>query len=157
MGMDNKIFTNGKISTVLLKFAIPAIISLLVAELYNMVDTVFVGRYIGANAIGALTIAFPIQRLLISIGMLIAVGTSTFVARSLGEKNSEALKQTIVNALFITGLSLILLSLVIFLFKTRIIYFLGASSTTYPYANEYISIILLSRIVAMSFCEPRSW
>ena len=146
MGMDNKIFTNGKISTVLLKFAIPAIISLLVAELYNMVDTVFVGRYIGANAIGALTIAFPIQRLLISIGMLIAVGTSTFVARSLGEKNSEALKQTIVNALFTTGLSLILLSLVIFLFKTRIIYFLGASSTTYPYANEYISIILLGGI-----------
>lgn len=146
MGMDNKIFTNGKISTILLKFAIPAIISLLVAELYNMVDTVFVGRYIGSNAIGALTIAFPIQRLLISIGMLIAVGTSTFVARSLGEKNSKALKQTIVNAFFLTGLSLILLSLVIFLFKTNIIYFLGASSNTYPYANEYISIILIGGI-----------
>lgn len=146
MGMDSRIFTNGKISKTLLKFAIPAVISLLVSELYNMVDTIFVGRYIGANAIGALTIAFPIQRFIISIGMLIAVGTSTFVARSLGEKNLNGLKQTIVNAFFITGISLIILSLTIFIFKTKIIYSLGASSATYPYANTYISIILLGGI-----------
>ena len=95
MGVNDKIFTEGKIGKTLLKFAIPAMISLLVVELYNMVDTIYVGRYIGSNAIGALTIAFPVQRFMTSIGMLISVGTSTFVAKNLGEKNYNGIKKTI--------------------------------------------------------------
>ena len=83
----SKAFSERKINSVLLKLAIPSMISLLVAELYNMVDTIFVGRAIGSTAIGALTIAFPVQRLIIAIGMLLAVGASTALARSLGEGN----------------------------------------------------------------------
>ncbi|SHI61420.1 putative efflux protein, MATE family [Clostridium cavendishii DSM 21758] len=146
MGMDSRIFTNGKISKILLKFAIPAVISLLVLELYNMVDTLFVGIYIGPDAIGALTIAFPIQRLLIAVGMLIAIGTSSLVSRNLGENNLKALKNTILNAFLITGLSLTTLSLLIYIFKNKIIYFLGASSTIFPYADNYISVILIGGI-----------
>lgn len=86
MGIDNKIFTTGKTKSILLKFAIPTIISLLVVELYNMVDTVFVGRHVGTDAIGALTLAFPVQRLLSALALLVGVGTTTIVARNLGEK-----------------------------------------------------------------------
>lgn len=143
MGIDNRIFSNGKISKVLLKFAIPAVFSLLIAELYNMVDTIFVGRHIGSDAIAALTIAFPIQRLLIAIGLLIAVGASTLVARSLGENDIKSLKHAITNALFMTIVSLILVSVVIFIFRQPIITFLGASSNTYNLAETYIKIILI--------------
>ncbi|MEQ8197132.1 MAG: MATE family efflux transporter, partial [Clostridiaceae bacterium] len=94
MGVNDTIFSQGKISKTLLKFAIPAMISLLVVELYNMVDTIYVGRYIGSDAIGALTIAFPVQRFMTALGMLISVGTSTFVARNLGEKNYGGIKKT---------------------------------------------------------------
>jgi putative MATE family efflux protein len=146
MGINNKIFNDAKVSKVLLKFAVPAIISLLVAELYNMVDTVFVGRYIGANAIGALTIAFPVQRFLISLGMLISVGASTYVARSLGEKNKDALKQTIMNSFVLTAVTLITVSLIVFIFKNSIIAALGASDNTFAFAVDYISIILIGGV-----------
>jgi putative MATE family efflux protein len=153
--MNEKIFNDEKVGKVLLRFAIPAIISLLVLELYNMVDTVFVGRYVGANAIGGLTIAFPVQRLLISIGMLISVGASTFVARNLGEKNIEGIIQTIMNALILTVITLSAVIFSIFIFKNSIITALGASSNTFPFADEYISIVLIGGLfqgVAMVAC-----
>ena len=84
MGNSNNIFSKENTSRLLLRFAVPAVISLLVVEIYGMVDTVFVGRYIGANAIAALTIAFPIQKLLSAIGLLIAIGPN-YISRNLGE------------------------------------------------------------------------
>lgn len=146
MGLDNKIFSEGKISRILFKFAVPAIISLFVSELYNMVDTFFVGRAVGANAIGGLTIAFPVQRLLISIGLLIAVGTSTAVARCLGEENYDKLKENINNAFVLTIILLSVIPTIIFIFKNPIITKLGASDVIYPYAEKYISIILIGGI-----------
>lgn len=146
MVTDNTVFETKKTSALLRKFAVPSIISLLVLELYNMVDTVFVGRYIGAEAIGALTVAFPVQRLLIAIGMLIAVGTSTYVARSLGEQDIKGMKRAIYNAFFITTALLTTVSLFIYLFRIPVITFLGASSRIYPLAEDYISIILIGGV-----------
>ena len=146
MGVNEKIFTQGKIGRTLLKFAIPAMISLLVVELYNMVDTIYVGRHIGSNAIGALTIAFPVQRFMTSIGMLISVGTSTFVAKNLGEKNYNGIKKTIVNSIIMTLLALGILSILIYVFQKPIITRLGASENLYPIAKDYISIILIGTI-----------
>lgn len=143
MGIDNKIFTTGKTKSILLKFAIPTIISLLVVELYNMVDTVFVGRHVGTDAIGALTLAFPVQRLLSALALLVGVGTTTIVARNLGEKNYDELKKTIINSLVLNMGILITVILSLYIFKEKIIYFLGASEVTYPLAQEYISIILI--------------
>lgn len=130
----------------MLKLAVPIIISILVSELYNMVDTVFVGREIGGKAIGALTIAFPIQRLIISIGLLIAVGASTAVARSLGEGKSEKLKHIVSNAIALMVIIVSLLVILIHSFKTPIIYYLGATENIFPYANEYISIVVFGGI-----------
>ncbi|MBP2022802.1 putative MATE family efflux protein [Clostridium punense] len=144
--MDDRIFSEGKISKILLRFAIPAIISLLVAELYNMVDTIYVGRYIGPNAIAALTISFPIQRFLIALGFLVAVGTSTYVSRNLGEKNFLEIEKTIINAFVTILILMVVIPLLIFLFKESILYKLGASSITYPLTNEYVSIILIGAI-----------
>ncbi|MBV7276590.1 MATE family efflux transporter [Clostridiaceae bacterium UIB06] len=146
MGIDNNIFAKEKINKLLLKFAVPAMFALLVSELYNMVDTVYVGRYIGANAIAALTIAFPIQRLLVAIGLLISVGASTYVARSLGEKNISELKKVILTSLSLALIILIIVSIAIFIFRIPILHGLGASELTYPLAKKYVSIILIGGI-----------
>lgn len=139
-------FATGKVSRVLIKFAIPAIISLFVAELYNMVDTIFVGRAIGATAIGALTIAFPIQRLMSSLGLLIAVGASTIVARSLGEGNYKKISKVIINSLSIMVLIMSTLIIGIYVFKNPIIKGLGATDNIYPFANDYIRIVVIGGI-----------
>lgn len=146
MGIDNKLFTSEKISKAIFKLALPITISLFVSELYNMVDTIFVGRYIGPSAIGALTVAFPIQRLLIALGLLIAVGTSTFMSRSLGEKNYKDLRKALITSLTTTFVVLTSVSFLIFIFRKPVISALGASDMLYPLAKDYILIILIGGV-----------
>ncbi|KGN03001.1 multidrug transporter MatE [Clostridium novyi A str. 4570] len=143
MEIDSTVFSDQKIGKLLIKFAIPTMLSLLVMELYNMVDTIFVGSTIGAVGIGALTIALPIQKLITSTGLMMAVGTSTAVSRNLGGKKYENLRKIILNSLILTSLILISLCVLIFLFRDGIIKnLLGSSETLFPYAYQYISIIL---------------
>lgn len=146
MTLDNRAFLKQSSKKLLFRFAVPAIFSLLVNELYNMVDTVFAGRYIGENAIGAMTIAFPIQKILIAMGLLIATGASTYAARVIGEKNYKELKKIVINSCALTIVSIISISFIIFQFKSSILYSLGASDNTYPMAVQYISIILFGSI-----------
>lgn len=155
MKIDNMVFAEKNITKLLLKFAIPSVISLLIQELYNMVDTVYVGRYVGVNAIAAMTIAFPIQKLITAIGLLIAVGASTYVARTLGEKNVSELKKIILNSLFLALLTLTFISILTFIFREPILHTLGASEIVYPLANQFVSIILIGGIfqsLAFIYC-----
>lgn len=146
MGVNDSKFSREKISKLLFIFAVPAIFSSLVSELYNMVSTVFVGRYIGADAIGAITIAFPIQRLLTAIGLLIAAGASTYAARVIGERDFDELKKIIINSVFVTLIFLLLISILIFIFRNPILHLLGASDATYPLAEKYVSIVLIGGV-----------
>jgi len=140
---SNKMFGEEKIGKLLLKFSVPAIISLMVAEMYNMVDSMFLGQTIGANAIGALTIAFPIQRLFFAISMLIAIGASTAVSRSCGDKDYDNLKIIIPNAIVLMLIIVSIIGFSVFIFQDKILISLGASENTFPLAKEYVSIILI--------------
>ena len=142
----NKAFEEGSVSKVLFKFALPIIIALLVSELYNMVDSLYIGQVVGANGIGALTIAFPIQRLFLAIAMLVSVGASTAVAKASGEGNLKKIQKIIPTSItLVTMLSAIVLC-TIYLFEDKILISLGASSNTLSYAKTYVSIILIGLI-----------
>ncbi|MFT5874753.1 MAG: putative MATE family efflux protein [Clostridium sp.] len=146
MAESNKMFGEEKIGKLLLKFSVPAIISLMVVEMYNMVDSMFLGQAIGANAIGALTIAFPIQRLFVAISMLIAIGASTSVARSCGDEDFENLRIIIPNAIVLMLIIVSVAGISIFIFRNKIIIGLGASENIFPLAKDYVSIILLGTL-----------
>ena len=153
---SNKMFGEEKIGKLLLKFSVPAIISLMVAEMYNMVDSMFLGQAIGANAIGALTIAFPIQRLFFAISMLIAIGASTSVSRSCGDKDFENLKLIIPNAIVLMFIVVSVIGTGIFIFQDKILLSLGASKNTFPLAKDYVSIILIG-VLFQSFTVIASY
>lgn len=146
MGANDKSFLNENISKLLFKFAIPAILSSLVYELYNTVDTVFAGRYVGTEAIGAVTVAYPVQKLMVALGLLIASGTLAYAARVMGEKNIKELKSVIVNSLMLTLISLIIVSVLIYFFRKPVIYAIGASSAIYALADKYVSILLIGGV-----------
>lgn len=146
MGENEQLFEKGNVGKLLLKFSIPAVIALLVNELYNMVDTLFVGRVIGGNAIGALVVVFPIQRIIAAISMMLAIGSSTFVARKNGEGNYKAISNVIKNAITLVFTIMIPLIIIIFTFRDNILTMLGASDNILPYAHEYLSIIIFGSI-----------
>lgn len=146
MGINPNVFSTGNPYKILLKFAIPTMFSLLVAELYNMVDTFFVGRFIGPKAIAALTVAFPIQRFLIALAFLIGVGTSTYVSRYSGENSPGKIKNTIYNSLLLTVITLTVIPFILFITRNTLLYKLGASDVTFGLTNEYVSIIFIGSL-----------
>lgn len=135
-------FLTGNIGKLLLMFAFPAVLSWLVAELYNLVDSIFVGHAVGALGVGGISIAFPVQRFFMAIAMLVSIGTSTCVARSLGEKDKEKINKIIPNALIILTVVILVLSMFAFIFIDELIMMLGSTESIFPYAKTYIFIIL---------------
>lgn len=143
---QERIFKEKNLLKALMKFAIPGVVTILVAEFYNMVDTFFVGKYVGANAVGALGVAFPIQRLIIAISLLIGVGTSTSVARALGEKNYKRINKNITNAITLGLIVSIVVPILLFCYREGLLHGLGASNIIYPIVEEYISIVLMGSL-----------
>lgn len=141
----NKFLTED-IGKLLLKFSIPAILSLLVAEMYNMVDSLFLGQVVGAVGIGALTVAFPVQRLFLAVSMLVAIGTSSAVSRSCGENDYSKVRRIIPNAFIVLTSIIVFLVIGIYIFRDSLIIKLGSSENIFPYAKTYITIILIGAL-----------
>ena len=145
------------VKKLLFKLSAPAIAGLLVQALYNVVDTFFVGIAYGdlaVQAIGGLTIAFPIQLLIMSITITLGTGGASIISRALGAKDLHRAKKALGN---IFSLSLIIgvLSGLFCLFDLEpALKLFGATPGIMPYANEYLQVIIagaIFTIFSMSF------
>lgn len=144
MGSEsNRMFGEEKISKLLFKFSVPVIISLLVSELYNMVDTLFVGRYVGGLSIGGLVMVFPIQRIIIALSIMFGIGTSTSFSRANGAKDFQKSRAVLENGFSLTLVVMLGLTVLISIFKLPILRFLGASDEILPFAEDYLKIVIL--------------
>lgn len=88
------------VNKLLISMSLPMIISMLVQAMYNIVDSIFVAQ-ISENALTAVSLAFPLQNLMIAFAGGTAVGVNALLSRSLGEKNQHHVNQTAVNSIFI--------------------------------------------------------
>ncbi|AIY83349.1 MATE efflux family protein [Clostridium baratii str. Sullivan] len=137
-----------KISKLLIKYSVPAILSMLITSLYNIVDRAFIGaiKDVGALAIAGLGVTMPIFTLIVSFGVLISMGATTNIAIKLGEGNRKEAEKYLGNA-FIFSIIVALAIMVIGLsFINPILKIFGASSDTIIYAKEYISVILIGSV-----------
>ena len=100
---ENKMGTM-PVNKLLINMSLPMMISMLVQALYNIVDSIFVSR-IDENALTAVSMAFPIQSLMIAIGVGTGVGVNALLSRSLGEKDFEKADKTAVNGIFLSAVS----------------------------------------------------
>lgn len=146
MSKGTEMFAREDIGKLLFKFSIPIIISLLISELYNMVDTLFVGRNVGGLAIGALVLVFPIQRLIIALSIMVSTGTSTAFARANGKKDKERSKVIFQNGFSLITIIMIFLIVFVSVFKENILMFLGASKNMLPLALKYLQVIIFGSI-----------
>lgn len=137
-----------KISRLLIKFSVPAIVGMMVNALYNIVDRIYIGNSpdLGANGIAGITIGFPITIILLSLGILFGVGGATLFSMKLGEKKEEEAENALGNAyavLMIAGFSYMTLGQV---FLKPLMTLFGASPTILPYAMEYMRVILFGAV-----------
>ena len=121
----------------------PAAIGFMVMSLNMVVDTFFVGQYIGELAIGAISVVFPISFLLSAIGMSIGIGGGSIVSRALGSQNPEKAQLSFNNQISLTIFLAFLIILIGVFFSTPILDLFGAKGKIFPYADTYFSIVMI--------------
>ncbi|MCC0643616.1 MULTISPECIES: MATE family efflux transporter [unclassified Clostridioides] len=134
-----------KIWILLFRYSIPAIIAMMVTSLYNVVDRAFIGSMegVGSIAIAGLGVTMPVFTLIIAFGMLVSVGASTSLSIKLGEKNKKEAEKILGNALTLSIIISIIITVLGLVFLEDILFLLGASKDSISYAKDYMSVILL--------------
>jgi putative MATE family efflux protein len=131
-----------KISKLLIKQAVPATIGILVMSLNMIVDTIFVGQWIGVLAIAAITVVLPIAFLISSIGMGIGIGGSSIISRALGADNSDKAFLTFGNQISLTLILALIFVALGNIFSVPILNLFGAKGAILPIASEYFGVII---------------
>lgn len=128
------------IGKLIAKFAIPAIISMLVSALYNIVDQIFIGQGVGILGNAATNVAFPVTTICVSVGLLLGIGSASNFNLESGageDKRAEGIMATGLSMLVIAG---IVIAAIILIFMRPLLHLFGATDAVYPYALDYTSV-----------------
>lgn len=131
------------ISKLLIKQSVPASVGFLIMSIYSIVDTIYVGRWVGPLAIGAITVVMPISFLISSIGMAIGVGGGSMISRALGSNDKKRALKTFGNMVNTTLHFAIILVVLGFIFDDEILILFGGKGDILPLAKEYFRVILV--------------
>lgn len=134
------------ISKLLLKFTIPAMTGAVITSLYNVVDRIFLGRYVGELGIAATTVAMPLMMIVMGIGMLIGFGTNSQISIRLGEKRHEEAEQLLGQGMFLFVSTSIIFTIVSLIFLKPLLVLFGATEKVLPYAETYVAIVILGTL-----------
>jgi len=147
------------IPRLLFQYAVPAIIAMTAASLYNIVDSIFIG-HIGPNglwgnsdgmAISGLALTFPLMNIGAALGAMVGVGASTVISVRLGQREYETAQHVLGNTVVLNLLLGTLFMVVCLLFLDPILVLFGASEATLPYARDYMTVILLGNVISHSY------
>ncbi len=125
-----------KMLPLIISFSLPSIISMTAMAIYNVVDTIFVGR-LGTEAIAGLTLIMPLQMFVLAFGLLIGVGATSYISRSLGAQDYEQANHTFSNAIFFGLLVSGIVTLLGLTQLRQLLDFIGRNSNVIPQAYEY--------------------
>ena len=135
------------IRRLLVQYAVPAIIAMTAASLYNMVDSIFIGHGVGPLAISGLALTFPLMNLAAAFGSLVGVGAATLISMRLGQRDYSTAQHVLGNVVVLNLIIGVAFGAAALVFLDPILYFFGASDATIGYARDYMTIILLGNVV----------
>jgi len=136
-------FGNQPINKLLRKQSIPSSIGILMLSIYGIVDTIFVGNYVGQLGIAAITVVIPITFLISSVGMGIGIGGASIISRALGSNEPEKANKTLGNQLTATFVLGILFCVIGYIFIEPILFAFGAKGDILEPTIAYFTIILI--------------
>ena len=130
------------VGRLLWEYSLPAVVGMLVTALYNVVDRIFIGQWVGPDAIAGLAVTFPLINLATAVGVLIGVGSSSRVSIELGAGNTETAHRLLGNAFVLTWINGIIYIVLFAAFLDPLLLLFGASEATLPYAHRYMLVLL---------------
>lgn len=134
-------FATEPVGRLILRFAVPSVIALLVNSLYNIVDQIFIGWGVGYLGNGATNVVFPITIIALALAMMIGNGGAAYLSLKLGERQISAAEKGVGNAVTLVTVVSILLALIFLIWIDPILSLFGATDVLRPYALEYGYII----------------
>lgn len=135
------------VGSLLMQYAIPAIVAMAASSVYNIIDGIFIGQGVGPEAIMGLALTGPLMSLTAAFGAMVGVGAATLMSVKLGQKDYETAKKILGNVVIMNLTLGITLGVVLLCFINPILRFFGASDVTLPYARQFMSIILVGNVV----------
>lgn len=134
-------FATEPIGRLIVKFAVPSVIALLVNSLYNIVDQIFIGWGVGYLGNGATNIVFPITIIALALSMMIGNGGAAYLSLKMGEGEVETAKKGVGNAVTLVTIVSVLLAVIFLIWIDPILTLFGATDVLRPFALEYGFII----------------
>ncbi len=138
-----------RIGKLMWKYFLPAFVGVIANALYNIVDRIYIGRGVGAEALSGLSVIFPVMLIVMAFGMLIGIGSGVNISISLGQKNLKRAEKILGNGFVLMIVVSIMVSVVGFLIKTPMLKLFGATEETLGYAHEYLNIILVGAVFSV--------
>ncbi|MFD3156880.1 MATE family efflux transporter [Haloimpatiens sp. FM7330] len=130
----------------MIKLSVPAIIGMVVIGLYSFMDGVFAGQLIGENAMGAISVAYPLTFFNSGIATLIGVGSSSILARAIGKKDTETVDKIMGNLLSLVLIFSTIITIIGIVFTKELLYMSGAKGEILELAIRYLRIVFIGSI-----------
>ena len=150
--MDNKSATlelgTKPVGKLLAQYAFPAIIAMIAASLYNIVDRIFIGQIVGPMAISGLAITFPFINLGAAFGAAVGIGASTSISVKLGQRDYDTAENILGNTVTLNLIIGSAFGIICLIFLDPILRFFGASDATIPYARSFMEVILAGNVIS---------
>lgn len=144
MNQNTEQLRTDPIGRLLFKLSFPAMIGMLVTALYNIIDTIFVARGIGASAVAAIGIAFPIQMILMAVSSAVGLGGASISSRKLGKGDDAGAAVTFLNVLLLVSLFAALAVSSAFFFLDDLLNVFGATPEIMELSSQFLSVTLIS-------------
>lgn len=146
--MENNILLTGNINGLFRKFVVPSMIAMLITGIQGMVDGLFAGNLLGANAMAGINMAMPFLQLIVALSMIVSIGAQSYMGISLGENNIQDAQDGFKTSIIFIIVVGIMISVFGLLFNKQIALTLGANAVLLPYVSSYIIAISIIGVPA---------
>ena len=138
--------TSGNMFKLMLKLGIPGIIGMLVISLYSFVDAIFVGRYVGDKALGAISIAYAFTLINNGIAVLVGIGSASVLSRAVGRKDQKTIDSVMGNVFVLTLLMSSAVTVLGYIFAPQLLHVVRAEGEMHELGVKYLRIVYLGSI-----------
>ncbi len=139
-------FSQGKLIPMIVRYSVPAAISLLITAIYNIVDRIFVGNFCGTSALAGLSVCFPLSFLMMAVALTCSAGGASLFSLFHGSGETKDMSRSFGNSYLMVVVFELVLTVLLLLLTDPILQLFGVTETCYVYAVEYYRIVALGCI-----------
>src|SRR4030043_1749490 len=143
---NHNVLDTNQIGRLLIKLTVPMFFGMAVQMVYNVVDTIFIGHYVGPLGVAGLSVVFPLQMLAMGIGQMVGVGGASLMSRLIGGDDKSGAERALGNGIAAGVLLSVLMTIIVLPNINFWIKLIGASANVMPFAQDYLLIIMSGTI-----------